>query len=191
MDKEEDIQHEKKNSTMMVEIEQEKLDSLVNEAAEFKNKYLHLLADVENSRKRLQKERAEISQYALSSVILDFLHPIDHMENALGFTEQSSEEVRHWAIGFDMILNQLKEVLARNGVVPIEALGKEFDPHLHEAVEMVESDTQAPGTIVEESLKGYSMRGKTLRPSKVKVAKEIKKNEEIENNRLSEGENNE
>ena len=181
----EDVSEEETNPEIMVEIEQSKIDAIVEQVAEYKNKYLHLLADAENARKRLHKERAEISQYALSSLLLDFLDPIDHMKNALKFTENASDEVRNWALGFEMILNQFNDVLAQNGVAPIEAIGKEFDPHLHDAVEMVETEETAPGTVVAESLKGYTLRGKTLRPSKVKVAKEIKKDNS------SKGDNNE
>jgi molecular chaperone GrpE len=174
MNQENDIvSEEETNPEIMVEIEQSKIDAIVEEAAEYKNKYLHLLADAENARKRLHKERSELSQYALSSLLLDFIDPIDHMKNALKFTQNASEEVRNWALGFDMIFKQLNDVLAQNGVLEIDAIGKEFDPHLHDAVEMVETDEKPAGTIIAESLKGYTLRGKTLRPSKVKVAKEI------------------
>jgi molecular chaperone GrpE len=180
----ETVSEEETNPEIMVEIEQSKIDAILEEVSDYKNKYLHLLADAENARKRLHKERAEISQHAFSSLLLDFIDPIDHMKNALKFTQNASEEVRNWALGFDMIFKQLSDVLTQNGVMEIEAIGKEFDPHLHDAVEMVETDEKPSGTIVAESLKGYTLRGKTLRPSKVKVAQEIQKDN------LSKGDNN-
>lgn len=154
----------------VITVPEEEFQKLKEEANEYKNKYLQLLADADNARKRLQKEKHEIIQYAIKNILLDFLHPIDHMENALKFTEQASTEVKHWALGFQMILNQLKDVLANNGVVPIESKGKEFDPHLHEAVEMVTSD-EPSGVVIEESTRGYMIGDKPLRPARVKVSK--------------------
>lgn len=150
---------------------EEHLEKLRQEAAEFKNKYLHALADSENARKRLQRDREEMVLYSLKSLILDFLDPIDHMENALKYTEEASPEVKHWAAGFKMILAQFKEVLSNNGVKPMNAIGKPFDPHLHEAVEMIETKDSIPGVVVEESSRGYLMGEKTLRPARVKVSK--------------------
>lgn len=153
-----------------VTIPQEEYEKLKQEAKEFKHKYLELLADADNARKRMHKDKDEIIQYAIRNIILDFLHPIDHMENALRFTEEASDEVRHWATGFGMIMNQFRDILNSNGVKPIKAIGHPFDPHLHEAVEMIQTDEHPPGTVVEESGKGYLIGEKTLRPSRVKVA---------------------
>lgn len=147
------------------------LEKLQQEASEYKDKYLRLLAETENTRKRLQKERQELIQYALQNVIVDFLHPIDHLENALGFTQQASDEVKHWAVGFQMILGQFKDVLSNNGVVPFTSKGELFDHHRHEAVETITTDEVPPGTVVEESIRGYKMGDKTIRPARVKVAK--------------------
>jgi molecular chaperone GrpE len=147
------------------------LENLKKEISEYKDKYLRLLAENENTRKRMQKERQELIQYALQNVIADFLNPIDHMENALNFTQQMSEEIKHWAFGFQMILNQFKEVLTNNGVVPFSSKGTPFDPHMHEAIEMIETVDHPAGSVVEESLRGYKMAEKVIRPARVKVAK--------------------
>lgn len=147
------------------------LDSLKKELADCKDKYLRVLAESENARKRLQKEKQETIQYAVQNVIVDFLNPIDHMENALKFAQQMSDEVKHWATGFQMILTQFKDVLSNNGVAPFASEGKPFDPHRHEAVETIETGDYAPNTVVEESLKGYVMGDKTIRPARVKVSK--------------------
>jgi len=161
------------------------LEQLKKEAAEFKDKYQRALAEAENARKRLQKERQELIQYALQNVLVDFLIPIDHLENALQFTQQASPEVKHWALGFQMILNQFKDVLSNNGVTGFESVGKHFDPHRHEAIETEVTTEVAPGTIVQETLKGYKMGDRIIRPARVKVAKapkpEIEKVEKNEN----------
>lgn len=155
----------------LITISESELETLKKDLAESKDKYLRVLAESENARKRLQKEKQEMIQYALQNVIVDFLTPIDHMENALNFTQQMSEDVKHWAIGFQMILSQFKDVLNNNGVTPFYSEGKPFDPHRHEAVETVETNEFPPETIVEESLKGYIMGDKTIRPARVKVSK--------------------
>lgn len=152
------------------------LERLRYESRDYKDKYLRLLAESDNARKRLQKEKQELIQYAIQNVILDILDPVDHLENALKFANQGSEEVRNWSFGFQMILEQFKDVLARNGVSSMDAVGKVFDPHLHEAIEMIETEDHPPGVIVEESLRGYLQGGKTLRAARVKVAKKPIKN---------------
>ncbi len=147
------------------------LEQLRREALDNKDKYLRQLAEQENSRKRLQKEREQLTQYAVQNIVAEFLSPIDHFESALKFTEQMSDEVKTWGHGFQMILGQFKEILHQNGIVPIVSVGKPFDPHLHEAIETVETNDYPPDTVVEECLRGYKMGDRTVRPARVKVAK--------------------
>lgn len=158
------------------------LDKFKREAAEYKDKYLRALAESENARKRLTKEKQEVIQYATQNLMAEFLHPMDHLENALRFTSGMSDEVKHWAMGFQMILNQFKDVLANNGATVIEAKGKQFDPHFHEAVEMLETNDVPPGTVVEEFIKGYKMGDRLIRAARVRVAKTpIKEKQEEQN----------
>jgi len=153
------------------------MDTLRKEASEFKDKYLRLLAEMENTRKRLQKDKQESVQYAVQNMMVDFLSPIDHMENALKFTDQASNEVKQWALGFHMILNQFKDVLTQNGVVPFVSVGTPFDHNKHEAIEMIATDSVDPGTVVEEHLKGYRMGDRLIRPARVKVSKALPQEE--------------
>lgn len=183
----EEPKQEPKREPKNVTITDIELEKLKNELAEFKDKYLRVLAESENARKRLQKEKQEMIQYSLQNVIVDFLNPIDHMENALKYTQQMSEEVKHWAIGFQMILTQFKDVLTNNGVSPFDSEGKPFDPHFHEAVEAIATSDCPPNTVMDESVKGYKMGDRIIRPARVKVSKapaagvkELNKNETIE-----------
>lgn len=162
-------------TTSIGELEREELK---RQADEYKDKYFRLLAESENARKRMQKEKQEHTQYALSGVIADFLEPIDQMDNALKHTEKMSDEVKHWGVGFKMILSQFKDVLSNNGVFPYESLGKTFDPHHHEAIEVIHTDNHPAGTIVEETRRGYKMGDRTIRPARVKVSKAIPEPEE-------------
>ncbi|MBA3236810.1 MAG: nucleotide exchange factor GrpE [Parachlamydiaceae bacterium] len=167
----------KETSETTVKMEEIKLQEQV---IDFRDKYLRTLADSENLRKRLQKERHELVQYAVQGAILDFLSPIDHFENALKFAGQGSAEVQHWATGFQMILEQFKEALSNNGVTSFVSVGTPFDPHCHEAVEMIETSEFSPGSVIEESLRGYKMAEKIIRPARVKVAKASSLDEENE-----------
>ncbi len=160
------------------EVPVNELDLIKEELSECKDKYLRVLAESENARKRLQKEKQEMIQYALQGLIVDFLTPIDCMENALKFTQQMPEEVKNWAIGFQMILGQFKEVLSMNGVIPFASEGHPFNPDRHEAVESVIRTDLPPGTIIEENLRGYLMGDRTIRPARVKVSKLPEQNKE-------------
>lgn len=146
-------------------------DIELEELKDFKHKYLQLLADHQNARRRLQKEKQDIVQYAIQNVTLEFLDPIDHMENALGFAEQASDEVKNWAKGFEMIITQFRDVLTNQGVKPMETVGHVFDPNFHEAIEMVETIEAPEGTVVKEERRGYTIGERVLRPARVKVAK--------------------
>jgi molecular chaperone GrpE len=142
-----------------------------NEAEEYKDKYLRLLAEMENTRKRLQKEKQDMMRFSIDNVIADFLLPMDNLENALKHTQGMSQETLNWARGFEMILEQFKEVLTQNGVSPFSSLGTAFDPHLHEAVEVEETEDGKENIVLQEYIKGYKSGSRIIRPARVKVAK--------------------
>lgn len=150
----------------------EELEKLKSELRECRESYLHALAEGENSRKRLQKERQEMIQHAMQKVVVEFLGPIDQLENALKYADQASPEVKNWAVGFNMIASQFKAVLASHGAHPFSSEGKPFDPHYHEAIEMVVTEEHPPGTVVKEHTRGYTMGGqRVIRPARVHVSR--------------------
>ncbi len=149
----------------------EKIENLQEEIKAQKDKNLHQLADMENLRKRLHKEKLEMNRFAVDNVLTEILMPLDNFENALGFTDNMSEETKNWAVGFEMILNQFKDMLTHYNVKSFSAVGEEFDPHRHEAVEVEETTEVPEGTITHELLKGYESGDRILRPARVKVAK--------------------
>ncbi len=146
------------------------LETVEKELSEYKDKYFRALAEGENTRKRLQREKIESQSYAVQSVILDLLHPLDHFEQALRHLDKASDEVRTWGIGFTMILDQLKQVLNDHGVTGFDSKGSLFDPHLHEAIETEETESVPEGTILEEFVRGYQLANRVIRPARVKVA---------------------
>lgn len=138
---------------------------------DWKDKYLRALAEQENMRKRIGREKQEMARFGIENVISDFLPAIDNFENALRFAESTVGEVKNWAIGFEMILSQFKEVLQNHGIVAFHSEGNTFDPAFHEAVEIVETLEYPDGAIMHEFTKGYKSAHRTVRPARVKVAK--------------------
>lgn len=150
---------------------QEEIKKLQEEVKEHKSKYLNLLAELENSRKRMQKEKSESNKFAISNVMSEFIQPIDNFENALNCADNMSDEIKNWAMGFKMILEQLKSSLANQGIKPFSSLGEQFDPHKHEAMETIEDESKEEGLITKEFIKGYMIYDRVLRPAKVEVVK--------------------
>lgn len=160
---------------------EQKMHELEEQLNEYKDKYLRLLAEADNARKRMQKEKQEMTRFAVENVIAEVLGPIDSLENALKFTGQLSEEMRNWTQGFQMILGQFKDVLSNHGVTSFHSEGMQFDPHLHYAIEIEETEEQPEGTIIQEFVKGYKSGDRTVRPARVKVAKMPDKTKPSEN----------
>lgn len=163
-----------------VKASEEALHQTQKEAAEFKDKYLRALAEVENSRKRLTKEKIESQAFVMQEVICSFLEPLDQMERALEHASAATGDVQVWAKGFEMLLAQFKQILESYDVVAFSALGGIFDPHLHEALEVEERTDVPEGTILYEFKKGYKMGQKTIRPAKVRVSQVPQKVETIQ-----------
>ena len=161
--------------------EAEKLPGLEQELKDCKDKYLRLLAESENTRKRMQKEKLDTIKFALDNVLSEIITPLDNFENALAATKTASDETKNWAKGFQMILSQFKDILAQNGVTPFKSEGTDFDPHMHEAVETEETEDHPEGTVVREFVRGYKSGDRVLRPARVKVAMPPNKKESDEN----------
>ncbi len=160
---------------------EQKIQEVEEQLNEYKDKYLRLLAEADNTRKRMQKEKHEMNRFAVENVIAEVLGPIDSLENALKFTGQLSEEMRNWAQGFQMILGQFKEVLSNHGVSSFHSEGMQFDPHMHYAIEIEETEEKPEGTITQEFVKGYKSGERIVRPARVKVAKLPEKKKPSEN----------
>ena len=154
----------------------ERVEAAVRHA---EDKYLRAMADLDNLRKRLAREKIEWLTYGYEPVVKDFLPIVDNLERALAATSdaagQGSEAslvVKGLIEGVELTLRQFREVLERHGVTPIESLGEAFDPKLHEAVSRVEREDVPPGTVVAEFQRGYRFRDRLLRAAQVSVSVE-------------------
>jgi molecular chaperone GrpE len=141
-------------------------DGLKVERDELKELLLRRQAEFDNFRKRTEKERGEFTQYAGMELVRDLLPVIDDFDRARKVEGGAPEYTK----GIEMIYSRMFEALKKVGLEPIEAEGKEFDPHLHQAVERVETKDAPEGTILGEFQRGYNFKGKLLRPSMVRVA---------------------
>ncbi|MFA4842895.1 MAG: nucleotide exchange factor GrpE [Candidatus Omnitrophota bacterium] len=140
-------------------------------AKECWDKLLRLQAEFENTRKRLEKEKQEFVKFANEGIILELLNILDDLERAVDLAETKHQDLSAFLKGVEMILAHLYGMLKEYGVKPIEAGGKAFDPHLHEALMQVEDAGREENTIVEELQKGYYLNDRVIRTAKVKVSK--------------------
>jgi len=152
--------------------EQEKAapDRLEQQLAELNDKYLRLLAEYDNFRKRTAREIEAVLYRGSERVIIELLPILDNLDRATNHKNDKTT-YEEYIKGIALIEDQLRAVLARAGLEPIEALGKPFDPNLHDALMQVESDEYEPGIITAEAEKGYMFAGKVIRHSKVIVSK--------------------
>lgn len=142
--------------------------------AEERDTYLDQLlrtkAEFMNYQKRMVKENESTSQFAVQSLILDFLPELDNFDRALKLAD-NSKDFDKFVEGIKLIEEQLFKVLGKYGVEPIETVGKAFDPNLHEAVMEEENNEMPHHTIIDEFQKGFLLKERVIRPSKVKVSR--------------------
>lgn len=170
----------------------EQKPTLQEELDAFKDKYYRALAEGENARKRLAKEKQEMLRFGIDNAVAEFLPVIDNFETALFHADNASGEIKNWATGFQMILTQFKEALHNHGIVAFHSEGNQFDPLQHDAVEIDETTDLPEGTILQEFTKGYKSATRTIRPARVKVARAPRpKDEPADKNSASAQEQNE
>ena len=152
--------------------EEEKTDAKSDEAKEYFSQMQRIQAEFDNYRKRVVKERSELIKSANENLLLEMLPLIDNFQRALmSLEEHVIPENKTFCEGVEMIYRQFVQLVEKNGVKPIETVGKPFDPNFHNAIQQVASSDVPENHIVEEVSKGYTLYEKLLRPSMVIVAK--------------------
>ncbi len=146
----------------------DQLAAVQAEKEELRHTLVRRQADFENYRKRIERERLEEAQRVVARLIEGLLPVLDAFERALAAHDDPAYE--DYRKGFELIYRQLRDALERQGLNRIEAEGKTFDPHLHHAVERVESEDYEDGEVLEVLQPGYRLRDKVLRPATVRVA---------------------
>lgn len=140
------------------------------EIQSLRDKILRQAADIENTRKRLERDRAEAIAYANESLIRELLSVVDNLERALQHAEQDTDKLSLLE-GVKMTHKHFLDTLARFGCRPFESRGKDFDPCFHEAILQQESEEFPPNTVIQEFQKGYTLHERLLRPALVAVSK--------------------
>ncbi len=156
-------------------IETDPLETALAEAADYKDKYLRAHADFENSKRRLEKDKANAVSYANESFAKDILAVMDSFENALTSIESADEEntsevLSNMKEGVNLTFEQLKKILEKNSIKEVSCDG-EFDPEVHQAIMQVESDEHEVGDVVQVMQKGYTIKDRVLRPAMVSTCK--------------------
>lgn len=142
---------------------------LQRERDELYDRVLRKSAEFDNYRKRIEKERREQAEWAAADVLTDVVSVLDDFDRALAV--EAPPEAQAYRAGVELIHRQLGELLRKRGVTPIDSLGADFDPHLHQAVAYEESPGAREGEVIGEMRRGYRLGERLLRPALVRVAK--------------------
>ena len=149
-------------------ISTEQVADLQRERNDYYDRWLRKTAEFDNYRKRVERERRDHTDQAVVSLLLELLLIVDDFDRALT-VEPSAGESSHRK-GVELIYSKLQDVLRKYGVRPIEAVGADFDPNVHQAVDQQASAEHRDGEVIEELRRGYTMGERLLRPAMVKVA---------------------
>ncbi|ADI02411.1 nucleotide exchange factor GrpE [Syntrophothermus lipocalidus] len=160
---------------------EKELEEKTRESSENYERFLRALADMENMKKRFQREKEELLRFAARPLIEKLLPVIDDFARAVN-ASKTTQDFDGLCQGVEMVQKKLLEVLRSEGVTPIEALNQQFDPQYHESLVVEDNPNLPDNVVIEEFQKGYMMRGRLLRPSLVKVARNRDNTEEPANN---------
>ena len=176
---------EKNNEKNTSDKSDEELKELTPEEKikELEDKLARTLAEMENQRRRFEKEREDAFSYGGFAFAKETLNLIDNFERSKKILEndeilKDTEALKKTLEHFEIINKDMVSILSKNGITPIDSIGKKLDPNLHQAMMEIEDDHKDAGTIVQEIQKGFMMKDRLLRPSLVGVSKKTIKNEE-------------
>ena len=168
----------KQEEVILSKKEYEGLSEKAKKYEEYYDKWLRVHADFQNTRKRLEKEKLEFLKFANEDLVLQLLPIIDNFDRALNADKNIEKDEPHLK-GILLIKDDLHRLLENYGVVKLNCVRQKFNPELHEAVMVVESEEHPEGTVVEELQAGYTMHGKLIRPASVKVSKKREEKKDV------------
>lgn len=149
---------------------QEEIDSLKKQLADEKDRYLRLAAEFDNFRKRAIREQEEFRKYANEKLILDLIDVWESLERGIENSKNTDNKDK-LITGMELVYKQFRDVLEKNGLVPIKSVGEKFDPYKHEAMMQTETDGCEDDIVLEEFVRGYMLNNRVIRYSKVRVSK--------------------
>ena len=150
---------------------------------ELEDKLARAFAEMENQRRRFEKEREDAFNYGGFAFAKETLNLIDNLERSKQILEsdeilKNSEALKKTLEHFDIINKDMVSILSKNGITPLDSIGKKLDPNFHQAMLEIDDDQKEPGTIIQEIQKGFMMKDRLLRPSLVGVSKKTENKEE-------------
>jgi molecular chaperone GrpE len=150
---------------------------------QLEDKLSRTFAEMENQRRRFEKERDDAFNYGGFTFAKETLNLIDNLERSKHILEndevlKNTDSLKKTLEHFDIINKDMVSILSKNGITPIDSVGKKLDPNLHQAMMEIEDDQKEPGTIIQEIQKGFMMKDRLLRPSLVGVSKKVEKKDE-------------
>jgi molecular chaperone GrpE len=155
----------------VVEDEIANSETLKEGAEDFKAKYYYLAAEVENMRKRFEREKENLLKFGTEKVLSSLVTVVDNLDLTVdALKNDNDEKIQNIVKGVDMVRSQFLDVLKNNGLVQVESLGKTFDPNFHEAVAQAPAPGKSDQEIITEYQRGFVLNGRLLRASKVVIA---------------------
>jgi len=146
------------------------IEAMREELARLHDRLLRTTAEFDNYRKRTERERRELTDRTVEGLLLDLVAIVDDFERAIG-AEAGGGSLEAYRRGVELIHRRVLDLLSRRGVTPIDAVGADFDPNLHQAVTTEPADDRRDGEVVEQFRRGYMIGERLLRPAMVKVAR--------------------
>jgi len=173
-------ENEKNTSQNVEEVKEVTPEEII---LELEDKLARAFAEMENQRRRFEKEREDAFSYGGFTFAKETLNLIDNLERSKQILEndlvlKDSTALKKTLEHFDIINKDMVSILSKNGITPIDSIGKKLDPNLHQAMMEIDDDQKEPGTIVQEIQKGFMMKDRLLRPSLVGVSKKTENKEE-------------
>jgi molecular chaperone GrpE len=168
-------QNENKTETEALENEPQTTEAPIQEAkkdeVDYKAKYFYIAAEMDNYRKRMERERENLVKFGNERILSDMIEVVDNFDRTIGMLKfDEDQKVKNIVTGLEMVRKQFSDTLTKHGLTPVESIGKEFDPNFHEAVAQEYAEGKKPNEIVKEFQKGYTLNGRLVRAAKVVVA---------------------
>ena len=184
-EKEEQISESPKEKEEEVISPEDLIEKLNGEITGLKDQRLRAIAELENFRKRAEKDQSDALKYGISNFAKEIINIRDNIERAqssISEEAKNNEAIKSVIEGIDLIAQSVVSTFEKIGIKKIESLNEKFDHNLHQAMMEIENDDLEPGTIVQELIPGYTLHDRLLRPAMVGVSKKTKKNDHTDEN---------
>ena len=184
-----DDKNDKSENSNLDKDDEKKEKSPEEKIAELEDKVARTFAEMENQRRRFEKEKIDAFEYGGYTFAKEALNLVDNLERSKNILEndeklKNTEALKKTLDHFDIIYKDVISIFSKNNITPIESINKKLDPNLHQAMMEIEDDNKEPGTIIQEIQKGFMLKDRLLRPSLVGVAKKTTpKDEKTEENK--------